>query len=204
MQTETLWLLEPAQRQAALFGLLTAACRDRHSPLHTLSLATVAVDGSPELRTVVFRGFDAAGRECRMHTDVRSPKVAALRRDPRAVLLWYAPAWKLQVRASAQVRAHHADEVARRYWEETHVRGRRAYCAPLAPGTVSTEAVSDLAPHLETEAATEANTTEGYAHFAVLLARFDTLEWLTLSSAGNRRGRYCWSGEGWRHEWLAP
>jgi len=139
-----------------------------------------------------------------MHTDIRSPKVAALRGDARAVLLWYAPEWKLQLRAQAIVAVHHADPLSARCWQETPVQSRRVYRAPFAPGSPSATPVSDIAPPLQAVAATEENTAAGYVHFAVLVATISELEWLTLSAEGNRRGRFRWDAQGWRHDWLAP
>jgi pyridoxamine 5'-phosphate oxidase len=202
-----LWRQEPVAIRETLFGLLTEASARRQSPLHTVALATTSVDGLPDARTVVFRGFDPAIPACRIHTDVRSPKVAALRRNPQAVLLWYAAEWKLQLRARATIMVHHLDEVATHYWEASQVRSRRAYRAPHPPGTMQPDSVTDLAPDIQDAEATEANTAAGFAHFTVLLATLEDLEWLTLSASGNRRGRLRFAApdsSGWRHEWLAP
>lgn len=142
-----------------------------------------------------------------MHTDSRSPKVAALRQNTEAVLLWYAADWKLQLRARATVAVHHDDATTRHFWQESQLRSRRAYSAPHPPGSVQSASVSDLAPHFHEEDPTEANTAAGYQHFAVLLATIHDLEWLTLASDGNRRGRLLFGlpePDGWRHEWLAP
>lgn len=195
---------EPAAIRETLFRCLQDACANRHSPLRTLSLASLTEDGWPEVRTVVFRGFDAQRRQVRMHTDWRSPKVAALRRDPRATLLWYAPGWKLQVRAKATVTVHHQDAVTAACWADSDPRSRRTYSAPQAPGTPTVHGVTDLAPHLAHAIATEENTAAGVAHFTVLLAELQTMEWLMLSAEGNRRGCFHAKGDAWRHEWLAP
>ncbi len=195
---------DPSAICEAMFRCLQDACANRHSPLRTLSLASEAEDGWPQVRTVVFRGFDVQRREVRMHTDVRSPKVAAFRLDPRATLLWYAPGWKLQVRAKAIVAVHHQDEVAAAYWSGSDPRSRRTYSAPAAPGTPTSQAVTDLAPHLVNAIATEENTAAGFAHFTVMLAELQAMEWLMLSAEGNRRGCFHAQAGAWGHEWLAP
>ncbi|MCW5966327.1 MAG: hypothetical protein KIT83_19985, partial [Bryobacterales bacterium] len=64
---------------ASAFALLMDGSQRRQSPFRTLALATRNADGTPDARTVVLRGFDKTARQCRMHTDVRSPKVSALR-----------------------------------------------------------------------------------------------------------------------------
>jgi hypothetical protein len=187
-----------------VFQCLRQGCLNRQSPFHTLSLATVDADGGPEVRTVVFRGLDVQQRQVRMHTDLRSPKVVSLQRDPRATLLWYAPEWKLQVRARASVAVHHADEVAAAYWESSHPRSRRVYNAPYPPGAPTPHAVTDIAPHLLDAVVTMENTAAGFGTFAVMLATITRLEWLMLYASGNRRGCFHWQDAAWRHQWLAP
>jgi hypothetical protein len=187
-----------------LFHLLAQGAASRHSPLHTLTLATVTPTGLPAARTVVFRAIDADQRTVRIHTDFRSPKVAELQAQPEAILLWYAPEWKLQLRMPARFAVHHQDAVTEAAWRETHVRSRRVYNTPNAPGLRAGTPLSDIAPQLEGQNPTAANTAPGYANFAVLVAHFDTIEWLTLSSQGNRRGELCWKEDGWHLEWLAP
>jgi pyridoxine/pyridoxamine 5'-phosphate oxidase len=203
-ELHALWETDPAAIRTLLFTLLEQGAASRHSPLHTLTLATVTPNGLPAARTVVFRAIDAAERTVRIHTDVRSPKVAELLAQPHAILLWYAPEWKLQVRMPARFAIHHQDAVTEAAWRETHVRSRRVYNTPNAPGVRATTPLSDIAPQLQGQHPTAANTAPGYVNFAVLVARFDTIEWLTLSSDGNRRGELHWSDDEWHMEWLAP
>jgi pyridoxine/pyridoxamine 5'-phosphate oxidase len=62
-----------------LAGELTAAVGSAKHGLHLLTVATVGTDGQPEARTVVLRHVDPLRREIRFHSDIRSPKVQALR-----------------------------------------------------------------------------------------------------------------------------
>lgn len=203
-ELQALWETDRGAIRDLLFALLEQGAASRHSPLHTLTLATVTPAGLPAARTVVFRAIDAAQRTVRIHTDFRSPKVAELRAQPRAILLWYAPEWKLQLRMPARIAIHHQDAVTEAAWRETHVRSRRVYNTPNAPGLRAGTPLSDIAPQLEGQNPTAANTAPGYANFAVLVAHFDTIEWLTLSSDGNRRGEFYWRDDAWHLEWLAP
>ncbi|MCE2837176.1 MAG: pyridoxamine 5'-phosphate oxidase family protein, partial [Cyanobium sp. 49614_E6] len=55
-----------------------------------LQLATVARDGSPRVRTLVFRGW-ADGAVLDLLTDGRSAKHAELRQQPAVELCWLLP-----------------------------------------------------------------------------------------------------------------
>ena len=61
--------------------------RDAHS--RYFQLATAGLDGSPQCRTVVFRGFSGDGDHLLAITDARSRKVAEIERDHRAQVHWY-------------------------------------------------------------------------------------------------------------------
>lgn len=201
---QALWETDALAIRETLFPLLEQGTSSRRSPLHTLTLATVAPDGLPAARTVVLRAISFEERTARIHTDLRSPKIADLRGQPHAVLLWYVPEWKLQLRIAANISVHHQDSVTEAAWRETHVRSRRVYNTPHPPGTRASKPLTDIAPELEGQNPTAANTAPGYANFAVLIARFDALEWLTLSADGNRRGELRWLDGAWHLHWLAP
>jgi len=61
--------------------------RDAHN--RYLQLATLRADGSPAVRTLVFRELDEGVAELHMVTDQRSGKVEAIAVDPRAEIAWY-------------------------------------------------------------------------------------------------------------------
>ena len=54
-----------------------------------LQLATVGLDGNPDNRTVVFRGFVDGENQLKIITDSRSDKIEQLTQNPRAALCWY-------------------------------------------------------------------------------------------------------------------
>ena len=51
-------------------------------------------------RVMVLRAFDRATWTLRFHTDIRAPKVKAVRADPRMAVLFYDKGAKIQIRAS--------------------------------------------------------------------------------------------------------
>lgn len=167
------------QRVAA--ALVAAAASSRH-PFHLLSVATVDAAGAAAARTVVLRGFDAANREVRFHTDIRSGKAAAIRRDARVSLHWYAPHTKPQIRIPATASLHHADDIAFQAWRASPPMSRACYTAAHAPG-------EPLASFPAAPSAPAAGDDTGLANFCVVRCRFESVELLALHAAGHQRVR---------------
>ncbi len=180
---------------AALFddiwrGLVRAAA-DRRHPWRTPVLATVAVDGSPNARTVVLRAADPATRMLRLHTDGRSTKAGEISRDPRVALVF----WNRLARVQLRLRGH--AEVLReglehaRAWAATPPSARRDYATTLPPGTpIATW--EDIA-HADEE-----------ANFALILVRVMTIDWLCLAIRGHLRAGFACEGDEPRATWLVP
>jgi hypothetical protein len=84
---------------------------------------------------VVLRGFEAASRTLRMHTDARSGKAAELARDARCALHLYDAGAKLQLRLSGHATLHAEDAVAEQGWANSRDFSRMCYAIEPAPGT---------------------------------------------------------------------
>jgi hypothetical protein len=177
--------------RAAAFALLAEGVVNRRAAAHSPTLATVGLDGAPRLRTLVLRGFDPQRRELRLHSDARSGKLAELAREPRAELHVYDAPARIQIRLRGTASLHRDDAVAEAAWAATPGFSRAIYGADPAPGL----------PILEPLPAPEAGDR---ANFAVLLLRFEALEWLFLAAGGHRRARITWSGGEEAATWLAP
>lgn len=180
--TPDLAAMSPPAAWAWLAGELRAATLSARHGLHLPTLATVGADGEPQARTVVLRHVDAAHRELRFHTDVRSPKVAAIRRDPRVALHWYDPAQRVQVRIPAVATIHHGDAASGEAWAAAAAMSRACYAAESGPGT-------PLAGLAAAPAAPADGDDAGLRHFAVVVCRFDAAELLCLHASGHQRVR---------------
>jgi len=184
---------ELGETLAEAFRLLARGVADRRSPIHTPSLASIGADGAPRLRTLVLRGFDAAARTLRLHTDHRSGKAAEIAADPRVALHAYDAGAQVQLRLGGHASLHTEDAIADAAWAASTANARLVYTTTLAPGAAI--AAPDLPPP----------ASDGRDHFAVLVMRFDALEWLWLSSAGHRRARFTWDSAGQPSaEWCVP
>lgn len=192
----------PAQHQdldavlAAAWALLARGVRDRRAPAHTPTLATLDPAGLPSLRTVVLRAVDAQRRCLLVHTDQRSSKVADIDRCPAGMVHVYEPALKIQLRLQCHLQVHVDDALATERWAATPARSRECYQVTAAPGTIIAgpeEVVFDAAA-----------SADGAAHFCVISATVQRLEWLYLAEAGHRRAAFSWEDDTPLAHWLVP
>jgi hypothetical protein len=183
------WDLAACREEA--FRLLALGVADRRSAFHAPALATTGLDGAPRLRTLVLRGFDAGARVVRLHCDARSGKMAELARDGRAALHVYDAAAQIQLRLRGRASLHRDDAAAAAAWEATRPFSRLVYGIEPAPGT----------PVAAPPAAPRHDARE---NFAVILLRFDVLEWLWLAADGHRRAIFAWNDDREEATWLVP
>jgi hypothetical protein len=175
------------------FRLLARGVADRRSAFHTPTLATIGPDGAPQLRTLVLRGFDAAIRTLRLHTDRRSAKWAALAAESRAALHVYDAGAQIQLRLSGRARLHAEDDTADAAWAASRAGSRSCYAVEPGPGMP--------VPAPPPAPAGEAN---GRGHFGLIHLAFDRMEWLHLRRSGHRRALFAWGPEGLHETWLVP
>jgi hypothetical protein len=187
---------------AEAFLLLARGVADRRHAFHTPTLATLGEDGAPAARTLVLRGFDAASRTLRLHSDARAAKVAELAAEPRAALHLYDPGAAIQLRLAGRVTLHRQDSVADAAWAGSRDFSRMCYAIQPSPGTPCT--VPPTAP---------TDPQAGRDAFCVLLFGMTQLEFLHLASAGHRRARFTWppeaptgglTGDTCQSTWLVP
>ncbi|HWT08227.1 MAG TPA: pyridoxamine 5'-phosphate oxidase family protein [Roseomonas sp.] len=179
---------------AEAFDALARGASDTAAAFHMPTLATRALDGGPALRTVILRGFDPATRTLRIHTDRRSAKAAEIAADPRVALQGYDAAARMQLRLAGRASLHHHDAIADDAWATSRETSRMTYATAHRPGTP-----------LPAPPAAPTDPQAGRAHFAALLLRFDSLDWLRLDRAGHARARFAWAPSGaMTATWIAP
>lgn len=176
---------------------LANAVRDRRSPMHTPAVATADAD----VRVMVLRHFDPAHWTLRFHTDLRSPKVAALAADPRAGVVLYDPAARLQVRMQGLGRIEAAGARADAAWQAASNFARRCYLATAAPGTSVGAATSGLPDWAEGARPDEDQLLPARQNFALLVVTVRDIDWLHLAHDGHRRARFTIGGEA---SWIVP
>lgn len=178
--------------------LLRAAChREGRSPLgRWLQLATVAADGTPRLRTLVFRGWAGPG-VLDLLTDGRSAKTTELLGQPAVELCWLLPRARSQFRLRGAVitlapEVEHQER--QRHWHNLTPGGRALWGWP-PPGA----ALDDLAP-FPTELADDTPMPETFVLLRIALFQVELLE-LTGQPHSRRRWR---ADQDWQEERLNP
>lgn len=179
-------------------GLLKGARhREGRSPLaRWLQLATVASDGSPRVRTLVFRGWGGPAA-LDLLTDGRSAKPAELAGQPAVELCWLLPRARSQFRLRGQ-RALVPDDLEererQRHWRGLSPAGRALWgwpepAAPLAEPSACPQELPAETPMPE--------------HFILLRIALEQVELLELSGHPHQRRRWRLN-DGWREQRLNP
>ncbi|MEX0839194.1 MAG: pyridoxamine 5'-phosphate oxidase family protein [Parvibaculum sp.] len=185
------------------FALLEEGAGDALSPLRKPALATVSANGAPALRTVILRNFDRKARVLELFTDARSTKVAELKREPRASMLFYDPRRDLQLRLSGSA-VPLTGAAAADAWAAAGLPSRRAYLAVAAPGTPSAAPTSGLPAEIEGLIPSIDKLEEGRVNFALICFGFDEADLVVLSRTGHRRAHIRWPADAPVMEWLVP
>ncbi len=171
--------------------------REGRSPAaRWLQLATLAADGTPRVRTLVFRGWGGPAA-LDLLSDARSAKAAELEAQPAVELCWLLPRARCQFRLRGRVETLPPERLARerqRHWLALSPAGRALWGWP-APG----------AP-LEADApfpAALADDTPLPEHLLLLRIALAQVELLELTGHPHQRRRWRLAA-GWREEALNP
>ena len=173
---------------AQVWQRLLRGVKDRHAACRHPTLATLSASGWPEARTVVLRAADLQAGVLDVHTDLRSPKVAALTALPRAALHIWDPSAHLQIRISADVSILSGTAVAA-IWERVPDPSRNSYGTEPAPGHPIPTALDYAKP-------------ADPASFAVLRCTVQRMDILHLGPQ-HRRAEFTRATD-WAGQWLAP
>ncbi len=182
----------------AAWAMLAEGVAGRRSGFHTLSVATLGLDGRPRVRVVVSRAVDPVARTVRFHCDRRSDKADEIRAEPRLALLGYDAPAKIQVRLEGRASLHIDDVVADEAWAGSRMSSRVCYGTVPAPGSLIPAGGGFSLP------ADEAEIAAGRPNFCAVLVTVERLEFLYLAHSGHRRARFTFAAETVRSEWLAP
>jgi pyridoxamine 5'-phosphate oxidase len=187
-----------AEMLAHAWRQLARGVKDRRSPFHTPSIATIGRDGRPRLRTVVLRGVEPATARLRVHTDVRAEKVAELAADPRIALHGYDPQGKFQIRIEGRAIVHREGALADEAWRASRMASRACYATEPAPGSAIARGGAFRLPVGEDE------ILAGREHFCAVEIVAQTLETLYLAHDGHRRARFSLAEGEAGATWLVP
>ncbi len=161
-----------------------------------LQLATVASDGTPRVRTLVFRGWSAPA-VLDLFTDGRSEKARELGNLPDAEICWLLPRARSQFRLRSRRSQPPAAELlkqSQQHWQNLTPSARALWGWP-EPG-IPLELEAAFPQELD-------DTTPMPSHFELLSFEVHQVELLELGGQPHQRRRWCASGS-WSEELLNP
>ena len=153
-------------------------------------------------RIVVLRKSDQSNNLVQFHSDIRSDKIAKLKSNKNASMLFYDKEEKIQVRLKVECNINHNNETTKESWSKTGHISRKCYLVENGPGTESPKPTSGLKPELDNFEFTMEQSEEGYKNFTVIQCKIKTIEWLYLAAKGHRRARF--DLETNKDTWLVP
>jgi pyridoxamine 5'-phosphate oxidase len=153
-------------------------------------------------RVVVLRKSDQKNNLVQFHSDIRSNKIAKLKKNKKASMLFYDKEEKIQVRLKVECIVNHNNEITKQSWIKTGHMSRKCYLLDNGPGTESPTPTSGLKPELDNFEFTMEQSEEGYKNFTVIQCEIKNIEWLYLAAKGHRRARF--DLENKKDTWLVP
>jgi pyridoxamine 5'-phosphate oxidase len=153
-------------------------------------------------RIVVLRKSDQSNDLIQYHSDIRSDKIAKLKTNKNAAMLFYDKEEKIQVRLKVECTINHDNEITKESWLKTGHMSRKCYLVDNGPGTESQTPTSGLKPKLDNFEYTMNQSEEGYKNFTVIQCKIKSIEWLYLAAKGHRRARF--DLESNKDNWLVP
>jgi len=184
-----------------IWSMLDNAIKDRSSQFRI----PVFICGSQDDfdgRIVVLRKSDQSNNLIQYHSDIRSNKIAKLKNNKNASMLFYDKDEKIQVRLKVECTINHDNEITKESWLKTGHMSRKCYLVDSGPGTESPSPTSGLKPELDNFEFTMDQSEVGYKNFTVIQCRVKIMEWLYLAAKGHRRAKF--DLENNKEHWLIP
>ncbi len=178
------------------------AAAERADPLpHAMALATVAPDGRPSLRMVLYRGL--AGEGLRFYTSYASRKADELLRNPRAAALFYWQPLRRQVRVEGAVELLPLEDSDAYFAGRDRDSQLSAWASAQSRPVPSREALLERQQAYRRHFASRAVPRPPFwGGYRLLPEVFEF--WQNRPNRLHDRFRYTRSGGGWRVERLAP
>lgn len=165
---------------------------DPKHPFRFVSLVTKSSNGV-DARYVVVRSIDEE-LNFYLFTDARTSKVAQLTSCPDAVLLFYHPARRIQVKLTGKAEIKRNEEETAYFWSKIQGDARKAYNQILPPGTVIQDPED---AYFWKEDLTDSN-------FTVIKIKPIEIEALQLNGLEHLRVLFKLNNDRWDVFWIAP
>jgi pyridoxamine 5'-phosphate oxidase len=187
--------------KSKIWSMFNTAIKDRGSPFRV----PVFICGNQydlDGRIIVLRKSDQLNNLLQYHSDIRSNKIAKLKSNKNASMLFYDKEEKIQVRLKVKCTINHDNQITKESWLKTGHMSRKCYLVDNGPGTETPSPTSGLKPELDNFEFTMEQSEIGYKNFTVIQCKIKSMEWLYLAAKGHRRARF--DLENNEEHWLVP
>ena len=184
-----------------IWSMLDNAIKDRSSPFR-IPVFICGNQDDFDGRIVVLRKSNQSNNLVQYHSDIRSSKIAKLKNNKNASMLFYDKEEKIQVRLKVECTINHDNDITKESWLKTGHMSRKCYLVDNGPGTESPSPTSGLKPELDNFEFTMEQSEAGYKNFTVIQCKIKSIEWLYLAAKGHRRARF--DLENNKEHWLVP
>ena len=185
-----------------LWSLLVRAVNDRNSEFRT-PVFICGDKNNLDGRVVVLRKVDEKNLSVQFHSDIRSTKIDAIKKNSNSSLLFYGKKEKIQLRMKVESKLHYNDETTKESWDKTGHISRKCYLVTNGPGTKSEKPTSGLDNKFDNFDFTKEESEAGYKNFCVIKCKIKSIEWLYLAAKGHRRALIELQGAK-KFSWLIP
>ena len=187
----------------SIFEMISRGVKEGKDDFHTMMFSNIQ-NNRVESRCVILRHFDKENKTLVFNTDIRSPKVEAIRKNPETHCLFYHFQEKTQLRVSTHSTIHYNDELHRAGWKNTAISSRKCYLTKYAPSQGIEKMDDGIPSHLLAKIPKADESELGKINFAVITNKIMSVDWLYLSSSGHKRARYEFNDGSINKAWLAP
>ena len=187
--------------KSKIWSMFNTAIKDRGSPFRV----PVFICGNQydlDGRIIVLRKSDQLNNLLQYHSDIRSNKIAKLKSNKNASMLFYDKEEKIQVRLKVKCTINHDNQITKESWLKTGHMSRKCYLVDNGPGTETPSPTSGLKPELDNFEFTMEQSEVGYKNFTVIQCKIKSMEWLYLAAKGHRRAKF--DLENNKEHWLVP
>jgi pyridoxine/pyridoxamine 5'-phosphate oxidase len=164
------------------------AKHNKKHPFRFFTLATVALDGRPHLRTVVLRNFDSNALQFTIYTDLRSRKVNELEQDARAQFLFYDARRMLQIVVGVRLVESNTDSSI---YNAIPEQSKKDYATKMSPGS-----------QISSPEKVQYDFSDK-GHFLQLVFKAETIEYLRLKRPNHLRAFFSLK-KNWEGSFLVP
>ena len=185
-----------------LWALLVRAVNDRSSEFRT-PVFICGDKNNLDGRVVVLRKADEKNLSLQFHSDIRSTKIDAIKKNSNSSLLFYGKKEKIQLRLKTECQVNFDNDITKESWKKTGHVSRKCYLVTNRPGTVSDKPTSGLNGKFDNFHFTKEESEEGYKNFSVIKCKIKSIEWLYLAAKGHRRALINFEGSK-KVTWLVP